>query len=571
MNLRRRPTLDDPVKKLIGYVRVSKVAGRHDERFKSPELQRKVMRQWAEVRYGKGGHRWIEWFEELDRTGTSIDRPELNKARDLAITEQADIIVYDLARYSRSVPEGLTALKSLEEFGVRVVSATEDIDASTPDGELTLTLFLAMNQHFARRMAHSWKRSIEANRSAGWWHGTVPYGYRKPTDAEVKKIGRRSGVIVPDAKARRHVEEIFRRYLAGESIYAIGRYAVAQGWFLKDGTAREIVANPVYAGFVRLVQTAPARSKKDGRILKDKNGRVRNLAIPGSERYYRGQHTPLVSARDLVRARQRLARDYKPAAPRSMELRWSAAGRTKCFTCGRSLAFHDKSKQLQEAAGIYLTCTARHCTARPGSVKIQQFEGELAALISSLPLQVADVAAELRARQAAERDSGAPARAQLEAERTKLKRKLAGISSSIITGDFADLGLAEDEARLALQVTRADLAECERKLDALGPVVSIRDDLQQLAEQIDALANLWPKMTVNERVAALEALGALIKVKPARKHNDGLDGRLVLSLPFDPTAEFSSRLAEQAESAGTKPKTVAAARPRVSPQRARRR
>ena len=42
---------------LVGYTRVSSVAGRSDERFQSPGLQREVIERWATVRYGKGGHR----------------------------------------------------------------------------------------------------------------------------------------------------------------------------------------------------------------------------------------------------------------------------------------------------------------------------------------------------------------------------------------------------------------------------------------------------------------------------------------------------------------------------------
>src|SRR5688572_18796704 len=98
---------------LVGYVRVSSVAGRTDERFQSPELQREVMERWALLRYGQRGHKWLSWFTDLDRSGVSIDRPALNDARDLAIANRAAIVVFDIARYSRSVPEGLTALERL--------------------------------------------------------------------------------------------------------------------------------------------------------------------------------------------------------------------------------------------------------------------------------------------------------------------------------------------------------------------------------------------------------------------------------------------------------------------------
>ena len=119
---------------LIGYVRVSSVAGRLDERFQSPALQREVMERWATLCYGKNGHRWLDWLTDLDRSDVTIDRPALNKARDLAVAERASIVVYDLTRYSRSVPEGLSALERLAADDVRVLSASEDLDATTPEG-----------------------------------------------------------------------------------------------------------------------------------------------------------------------------------------------------------------------------------------------------------------------------------------------------------------------------------------------------------------------------------------------------------------------------------------------------
>ncbi|CAB4959247.1 unannotated protein [freshwater metagenome] len=545
------------MKRLIGYVRVSSVAGRKDERFRSPDQQREVMQQWAQVRYGDA-HEWIGWFEELDRSGTNIDRPELNQAHALAIEEQADIVVYDFARYSRSVPEGLKALADLAESGVQVLSASEDVDASTPDGELSLTLFMAMNQHYAKRMSVSWRRAIRGNVEQGWWHGVIPYGYRSPTATEAKKIGRSSGVIVPDKKAAKHIQEIFRRYLSGEAIYAIGRYGVTHGWFKKDGTAREIVANPVYAGFVRIAETAPARSKKTGELLRDNHGRVRNIARPETVAYYRGQHEPLVSAKDVVRARKRLEREAKPAAPRSTLPRWSAATRTTCYSCGRNLQYHDKSSMVTGTPGIYLTCTNRNCQARPGSVRIEDLEAQLAALIKSLPLQVKDVSKELRARQRAVKGDASATRAQLLAERRKKKDQQKEATARLLSREYLDFDLTEAEAKEGVDHLRNQVEKLDEQLDRLGPEVRNNDEIIIAGERIGTLADLWDHMNYSERVEALEALGAIVKIKPSTKHAQPLDGRLVLSLSFDPTHEFAARTAKK--------KATATARKKAAPK-----
>jgi DNA invertase Pin-like site-specific DNA recombinase len=562
MTRRPRRSHADLMQRLIGYVRVSSVAGRDDERFKSPAQQRDFMRQWAQARYGDA-HEWIEWFEELDQTGTTIDRPELNKVHALAIDKQANIIVYDWSRYTRSVSQGLMALAELAESGVKVLSVSEDVDPSTPDGELSLTLFLAMNQHFAKKMSSSWKRSIRSNVQQGWWHGVIPYGYRAPTAAEAKKIGRTSGVIVPDKKAAKHIKEIFRRYLAGEAIYAIGRYGVTHGWFKKDGTAREIVSNPVYAGFVRIAETAPARSKKTGELLRDNHGRVRNIAKPETVAYYRGKQEPLVSAKDVVRARKRLEREAKPAAPRSALPRWSAATRTVCYSCGRKLQYHDKSAMVTGTPGIYLTCTNRNCPGRPGSVRIEDLEAQLAALIKSMPIQVKDVRKEMRARQRAVKGDSSATRAQLLAERRKKKQLQTEAAATLLSKEYLKLGMTQEEAVAAVDHLRRQVEKLDEQLDRLGPEVRTTDEITIAGERIGTLADLWDQMIYSERVEALEALGAIVKIKPSTKHAQPLDGRLVLSLSFDPSHEFAARVAKKAAPATTRKKPAPKRRARA--------
>lgn len=83
---------------LVGYVRVSSISGRKDERFQSTELQREVMERCALLRYGTRGHKWLAWLTDLDRSGVSIDRPALTDARDLAVEHRAAIVVFDIAR-----------------------------------------------------------------------------------------------------------------------------------------------------------------------------------------------------------------------------------------------------------------------------------------------------------------------------------------------------------------------------------------------------------------------------------------------------------------------------------------
>ena|GEM_PF-4574707 len=87
----------------MGYICVSSLnkRDRDSEAFKSPDVQRDAMVRWAKARYGND-HKWVGWFQDLDRSGASVDRPKLNEAVAAAKKHKADIVVFDFSRYSRN-------------------------------------------------------------------------------------------------------------------------------------------------------------------------------------------------------------------------------------------------------------------------------------------------------------------------------------------------------------------------------------------------------------------------------------------------------------------------------------
>jgi site-specific DNA recombinase len=521
---------------LVGYVRVSSIAGRKDERFQSPELQREVMERWALVRYGKAGHEWLAWYTDLDRSGVSIDRPALNEARDLAIEHRAAIVVFDIARYSRSVPEGLTALERLANEDVRVISASEDVDATTPEGELSLTMFLAMSQYQVRRIGASWRNVIHRNKREGWWHGVVPYGYRRPTAKEAAAIGRRAGVIVPDKQAAAHVRELFRRYLAGESLYALGILGVERGWFSREGTAKDILTNPAYAGMVTMAETRVqryARGPRKGEVRRDNHGRPLRDRVPGTEKHYRGQHEPLISAKDFVRVRRRMTAEARPAYERHPTARWSAAGITKCGGCGRALNFHDKSAVAED--GRYLICGNRRCTSKVGSVRVSELEEILAEAVADLARELHTEASDRAKREhRVARSARADDRDALLVRRSKLNAAIARAAASRLLADVDD-ALSTDEIDAALGVLRTELKQIEAKLTPYEEFThSSRHELEAALDRAGDIASLWPDMTNNERVESLRSLGAVVVVAPAPGRRSPVAGRVTLRVPWLP-------------------------------------
>lgn len=59
-----------------GYIRVSRVAGRAGESFISPGEQRSSIEEWAR----RAGVEIVEWHEDLDYSGGTLERPAFQAA-----------------------------------------------------------------------------------------------------------------------------------------------------------------------------------------------------------------------------------------------------------------------------------------------------------------------------------------------------------------------------------------------------------------------------------------------------------------------------------------------------------
>lgn len=109
------------------YIRVSSHSQKSDS-------QRAEITRWLEAH----GHdlKTVQWFEDV-KTGTTIKRNAFNRLSEAVFAgEVKTVVVWKLDRLARSMKEGINALSSLCEAGVRVVSITQQIDLSGTVGHL---------------------------------------------------------------------------------------------------------------------------------------------------------------------------------------------------------------------------------------------------------------------------------------------------------------------------------------------------------------------------------------------------------------------------------------------------
>lgn len=227
--------------RLIGYVRVSQVAGREGDSFISPSVQRDQIERYAQLR----GYQVAEWIEDLDQSGAKADRPGWQRALTMVETREVDgIACAKLDRFARSVVDGREGLERIHAAGGALVLVAEGLDTQTPMGKAMFTILLAFAELELDRIRENWL--VARDRAIARGVPVAPHvklGYRKGAD----------GRLELDPVTAPLVRELFLRRGRGESWRTIGRYIESQlpegAW--PGGTLGSMVNSRVYLGEIR--------------------------------------------------------------------------------------------------------------------------------------------------------------------------------------------------------------------------------------------------------------------------------------------------------------------------------
>lgn len=134
-------------------------------------------------------HRFIEqkgWthagsFEDPGRSGKSVHRPGFQAM--LAAAERGEfdvVVVHKIDRFSRSLTDFLLVLRQLKACNVRFVSTSEDLDFTTPIGELILVVLAWLAQWYLENLRAEVTKGKKERARKGHWNGTLPFGYTTP-------------------------------------------------------------------------------------------------------------------------------------------------------------------------------------------------------------------------------------------------------------------------------------------------------------------------------------------------------------------------------------------------------
>jgi DNA invertase Pin-like site-specific DNA recombinase len=145
-------------KRVAIYARVSTV-----DKGQDPETQLLVLREYAVRR------EFVIVGEYVDyASGTREDRPQYQALFSAARRRQLDIVlVWRYDRFARSTQALVQALKEFQSLGVDFISYQENIDTTTPQGEMIFTVIASLAQFESTLMSERVKAGMVRAKAQG--------------------------------------------------------------------------------------------------------------------------------------------------------------------------------------------------------------------------------------------------------------------------------------------------------------------------------------------------------------------------------------------------------------------
>jgi site-specific DNA recombinase len=254
-------------------------------------------------------------------SGLSLERPELERVRELVRNEQIEVVVcYSLDRLSRDPGHGVIITQELEKHGVKLETVTEDVDNSE------LGKLISYIRGYASKVeAEKIRERTMRGKRARALQGRIPggsgancYGYDY-----LKGQGRR---VINESETfwvRKMYEWLVNEGISSNQILFRLR---AQNAPTKNGniwnrhSVQSILINPAYAGRTFVFHT--------------KNHR--KFAKPEAEWVEIPDVTPAIITLELFNAAQKQLLVNREKSPRNRKREYLLHGHLQCRQCGRS-------------------------------------------------------------------------------------------------------------------------------------------------------------------------------------------------------------------------------------------
>ena len=162
------------LRKAVIYARYSS----HSQRDVSIEQQVKACRRFAELQ----DIEVVDVYDDRALTGTNDQRPAFQKmVKDAERADWEYVIVYTLDRFARNRYDSAVYKRKLRDYGVKVLSAMENI-SDDPTGVLLESLLEGLAEYYSQELSRKIKRGKYDNATKCICNGQIPYGYCRGED-----------------------------------------------------------------------------------------------------------------------------------------------------------------------------------------------------------------------------------------------------------------------------------------------------------------------------------------------------------------------------------------------------
>lgn len=236
-------------RRALALIRVSK----EREGMTSPEVQRHAIDTFCAT----NNLSIIGYVEGIDESGSRTKSawwPRLDQSIDRIENNDADVIVvWKFSRTARNRLRWAIALDRVDTIGGAILSATEPIESATASGKFARGLLGEVNAYQADLIGETWKdahaRRIRAGLPA---NGKPRFGY-----AYTREAG-----FAPDPVTGPVLQQAYRRYIGGESVYSlvawmndgptrpVGGYGGSGDGLWSDRTLRRVMDSGFAAGYI---------------------------------------------------------------------------------------------------------------------------------------------------------------------------------------------------------------------------------------------------------------------------------------------------------------------------------
>ena len=248
--VRRAPGSRPKLRRGVGYVRVSRVGKRDkdSESFISPNVQRATITRLAKAK----GIRIVAWYEDLNQSGGTADRPAFQQAIAAIENGEADaLLVARMSRFARSVLNAKKALDRIEGAGGQLLADDLNLDASTPEGRMMRDIFFAVAE-WELEVAREQAREAQAHAHArGVKIGKVPPGLRRNADEDgvLADSDLDAKALVPDEERAPLVAAVFTRRANGAPWSSLTAFWHGEtGERISRQRLADMIRNRVYIG-----------------------------------------------------------------------------------------------------------------------------------------------------------------------------------------------------------------------------------------------------------------------------------------------------------------------------------